>query len=253
MIKVEHDPVNAGGEQKEKAAQSGETKAVGGEPLSESKRLADEAERLCLDMERCFRRGFGEVPKASDLGELRAQQSTVRSLIHRAMASGGGAVPSETSPQFSELTAERDKLKDIAARARADFLNYQSRTAKELERAEEMALRKYMSDLLPILDSFELAMQDARGPQPDLNRVKEAMDMLHQSLAQTLSVRGLERIQAKGKAFDPNIHEAVVKRPADKAAGEQPNMVVEELRPGYLWKGLILRPAQVMVSEPEKK
>lgn len=213
-------------------------------------KLTEEADALCGDLEKLFRRVFGEVPKASDLGEIRAQQAAIRDLVNRA-ANHGGAGGGGNELSVQALEAERDKFKDQAARARADFLNYQSRAAKDLERAEELSLRRYVSELLPILDSLDLAKHDAAGANVDANRVKEALDMIGTSLGQVLTVRGLERIQAKGKTFDPTIHEAVAKRPVQ--GDEKPNMVLEELRPGYLWKGLVLRPAQVLVSEAEKK
>jgi molecular chaperone GrpE len=218
---------------------------AGSSAQSPSQKLADEAEAFCSDLERFFRRAFGEVPRAQDLGEMRAQQATVRSLVQRASSLGG-----EDTEKINALTAERDKLKDSATRARADFLNYQSRSAKDLERAEELSLRRYVSELLPILDSFDLTLNDASNEKADVTRLKDALQMTEQSLRQVLAVRGLERIEAKGKPFDPTLHEAVAKRPAME--GEKPNMVAEELRPGYLWKGLLLRPAQVLVTEAAK-
>lgn len=244
MIKVNPE---AETEKSEKAAPREDATAGSAAP-SASQKLADEAEAFCLDLEKFFRRAYGEVPKATDLGELRAQQATVRNLVQRASAVGGGGP--DQSEKIAALTAERDKMKDAAARSRADFLNYQSRSAKELERAEELSLRKYMSEILPILDSFDLTLHDATGEKVDLERLKDAVLMIEQSMRQTLAVRGLERIEAKGKPFDPTVHEAVAKRPAQD--GEKPNMVAEELRPGYLWKGLILRPAQVLVTEAAK-
>jgi molecular chaperone GrpE len=219
---------------------------AGSARTNESQKLAEEADNFCADLERFFRRAFGDVPKATELGEIRAQQATVRDLVHRASTLGGGA----GGENVEAITAERDKFKDAATRARADFLNYQTRSAKDLERAEELALRRYVSELLPILDSMDLALQDAKAEKADINRLRDALEMISTSMNQTLQVRGLARIEAKGKPFDPSIHEAVAKRPVE--AGEKPNTVAEELRPGYLWKGLVLRPAQVLVTEAEK-
>jgi len=204
-------------------------------------KLSEEADAFCADLERFFRRAYGEVPKATDLGELRAQQSTIRELVSRAAGSG------ESAEKTSALTDERDRYKDAATRARADFLNYQNRAAKDLERSEELALRRYVQELLPVLDSLDMARRDAVGEKPDAQRLKEALEMIGTSLAQVLAVRGLEPIVAKGKPYDPSIHEAVAMRPAEK--GDKSNTVLEELRPGYLWKGLLLRPAQVLVAE----
>src|SRR5438067_197639 len=101
-------------------------------------RLSDEANKFCDELEGFFRRAYGEIPKASELGELRAQQSTVRELVARAAGMGENA--EKNSALATALTEERDKFKDAAARARADFLNYQNRAAKDLERAEELSL-----------------------------------------------------------------------------------------------------------------
>jgi molecular chaperone GrpE len=185
---------------------------------------------------------------------MRAIQATMKNLLHRALKADNGAgsagESSASGDEIKKITEERDKLKDALARSKADFLNYQSRASKDLERAEELSLRKYVSELLPILDSLDLMKMDAAGPDANVDRLREAMEMIDTSLRQVMTVRGLERIDAKGKAFDPSIHEAVVKRPAGE--GETPNSVAEELRAGYLWKGLILRPTQVLVAEGKK-
>ena len=199
-------------------------------------------------MERLFRRGFGEIPKANDLGELRALQAMLMNLVHRATVEGSGA-GGEGELAAAAVSAERDKFKDALQREKAGFLNYQARAVKDLDRAEEQSLRKIVLELLPILDNLDLATADAHSDAADPQRVKEALDMTGQSLKQVLAVRGLERIDAKGKPFDPMNHEAVFKRPADPAKNEKPNTVVEECRSGYLWKGFILRPTQVVVTE----
>jgi len=221
--------------------------AAGSSAPTSASKFADDAEGLCSEIEKLFKRGFGEIPRANDLGELRAIQAMLKNLVHRAAAEGGGSEVS--AEQFAAVTAERDKLKDGFQREKAAFLNYQSRASKDLERAEEQALRKYVLELLPILDNLDLATADAHGDHFDPQRVKEALDMTGQSLKQVMAVRGLERIETKNKTFDPMQHEAVFKRPADAQKGEKPNTVLEECRSGYLWKGFVLRPAQVVVSD----
>lgn len=228
-------------------SQKAEETAGSSAPTNASK-LADDADGLCADMERMFRRGFGEIPKAGDLGELRALQAMLKNLVHRAATecSGSGEAASTES---AVIEAERDKFKDALQREKAAFLNYQARAVKDLERAEEQALRKYVLEILPVLDNLDLATADAHGDKADPQRVKEALDMTGQSLKQALAVRGLERIEALGKTFDPMNHEAIFKRPANAEKGEKPNTVVEECRSGYVWKGFILRPTQVVVAE----
>lgn len=246
MIKADKpDPAKDAPQPANAAANAEKEKAEAAKPGRPRQQVfAEEAEEFCQDLDRFFRQAFGEIPKMSDLGEIRARQATVRDLVNRACA---GA--QESGEKLDALAAERDKLKDAAARSRADFLNYQARAQKDLERAEELALRGYVSELLPILDSFDLSTRDLAGGKADFNRLKEAFELIHKSLAQVLAVRGLERMSVVGKPFDPAVQEAVAKRPVDESKGEQPNMVVEELRPGYRWKGLVLRAAQVLVTE----
>jgi len=235
---------------KDQPSAKSEVAAPIGDQIATPAKLAEEAEAFCADLERLFRRAFGDLPKASDIGELRAQQAGVRDMVQRASALGG-----EAGAQLAAMTAERDKLNEAVLRARADFLNYQARTSKDLERAEEQALRRYMLDMLPVLDSVLLSMKDAQSAaSPDALRLRDAIGLIYNSLCQTLAVRGLQRIVAEaGKPFDPSLHEAVAQRPSDPAKGEKPNMVLEELRAGYLWKGLLLRPVQVLVTEPDKQ
>ncbi len=240
MLKM--DP-KAEREKQDAQTRPGET-AGSAAPTAKTK-LTEEADAVCADMEKLFRQAFGEVPKASQLGEIRALQATLRDLVNRSCNSGSGSGGADVQA----LEAERDKYKDQATRTRADFLNYQSRAGKDLERAEELSLRRYVSELLPILDSLDLARVDAASANTDPQRVKEALEMIGTSLDQVLTVRGLERIEARGKPFDPTVHEAVAKRPPE--GDEKPSTVLEELRPGYLWKGLVLRPAQVLVSDKQ--
>ncbi len=147
-------------------------------------------------------------------------------------------------PTVESLMAEVARLKDELARERSNFLNYQSRSAKEALRLEEQALRKYVLDLLPILDSLALANAD-----DSVFRVFEAVNMVNTSIQQVLAVRGLVKISAIGKKFDHSVHEAVSMQKCSPELDEQPGMVVSELRPGYMWNGLVLRPAQVIVTE----
>ncbi|MCW8129909.1 MAG: nucleotide exchange factor GrpE [Planctomycetota bacterium] len=218
------------------------------QPEATAESLAAEAEDFCAALEKFFRRGFGDMPNSADLAEIRAQQAGVRDLVRRASESGAGA-----GRQLAGLTQERDQFKDAAARAKADFLNYQDRARKDLQRAEEQALRGYMNDLLPILDSMDLSLKDAQSDNANLDTVRQALGMISESLNQMLKVRGLERVASTGKPYDPNQHEAVHTRPADPKQDEKPGTVVEEFRPGYLWKGLVLRPAQVVVTQAEGK
>lgn len=203
-----------------------------------------ETEALCASLEKTFRAAIGQMPNQLQLSEIHGLQASIRDLVKRAEDEGTGAIL-----QLKELAAERDRHKGDAERARADFLNYQARAKKDRERAEELSLRGYVSDLLPVLDSLDLSLANSKQPGTSVETVGQALEMIADAMKQALHVRGLERIEPLGKPFDANLHEAVHKRPADATKNEQPGQVVEVFRSGYLWKGLVLRPAQVLVTE----
>lgn len=203
-----------------------------------------ETEALCASLEKAFRAAIEQMPSQLQLSEIHGLQASIRDLVKRAEDEGTGAIL-----QLKALTEERDRHKADAERARADFLNYQARAKKDRERAEELSLRGYVSDLLPVLDSLDLSLANAKQSDASVETVGQALEMIADAMKQALHVRGLERIEPLGKPFDANLHEAVHKRPADPAKKEEPGQVVEVFRAGYLWKGLVLRPAQVLVTD----
>jgi len=213
--------------------------------------FAAEAENLCAALDKTFRRLAGEMPKSADVAEIRALQASIREVVEKAASTGQGSIELELEQlkQNAALSTEVAKLKEAATRARADFLNYQERARKDLERAEESALRGYLAELLPILDNLDLAMADLKSEKSNPAMVGEALSMTSQSFDQVLKVRGLERVEALHQPFDPLKHEAVATRPVDPSKDEKTNQVVEVFRSGYLWKGKVLRPAQVLVTK----
>jgi molecular chaperone GrpE len=132
----------------------------------------------------------------------------------------------------TELAAERDDYLDQLRRLQADFENYRKRVLKQQEETAERATEGLVADLLPVLDACDAAAQhgdDSAGP-------------IAKALAEVLEKQGLVRLAPEGEAFDPNHHEAVAHEP-----GEGESVVTEVLRPGYVWKGRVLRPAMVRV------
>ncbi len=140
------------------------------------------------------------------------------------------------------LTAERDQLKDQLLRMRAEFDNYRKRTARDVERIRRMAAEGLISELLPVADHLELAMQHAGDSSGGL---AEGVGMVLKQFYDTLGRYGLEIIPALGLPFDPHVHEALMQREEpDKPA----HTVVEEFQKGFTLGGQVLRPAKVIVS-----
>jgi molecular chaperone GrpE len=146
--------------------------------------------------------------------------------------------------RLSQLQSERDEYLDTLRRVQAEFENYRKRVIKEQTALVDRATGGLVEQLLPVLDSFELALKnfDAAGGQ-DTESVRKGVELVYAELLGVLEKAGLSRVEAEGKPFDPNVHEAVMQEDGD---GEP--VVTDVLRTGYTLKGRVLRPAMVKVS-----
>ena len=157
------------------------------------------------------------------------------------------AAASELEADLAKLTqieSERDEYLDTLRRVQAEFENYRKRVIKEQTALVDRATSGLIEQLLPVLDSFELALKnlDAAGSD-DIENVRKGVELVYAELLGVLEKAGLSRIEAEGKPFDPNVHEAVMQEEGD---GEP--VVTDVLRTGYTLKGRVLRPAMVKVT-----
>jgi molecular chaperone GrpE len=150
--------------------------------------------------------------------------------------------------QIAALTAERDQLaaekadlKDRLLRALADFDNFRRRAERDRSEYVQFAAMEIVRDLIPILDDFRRAVKVETADK----EYAKGIELIDQRLFETLKKAGLEPIEAAGKAFDPNLHQAV-----DRAQSEElpDQTVLEEYQSGYNFKGKLLRPAMVKVA-----
>jgi molecular chaperone GrpE len=146
--------------------------------------------------------------------------------------------------RLSQLESERDEYLDTLRRVQAEFENYRKRVIKEQTALVDRATEGLVEQLLPVLDSFELALKNAdAGGSDDTENVRKGVELVYAELLGVLEKAGLSRIEAEGKPFDPNVHEAVMQEEGD---GEP--VVSDVLRTGYTLKGRVLRPAMVKVT-----
>lgn len=145
------------------------------------------------------------------------------------------------------LVSERDELRDTVRRLQADFENYRKRMAREQVSMVERATEQLVEQLLPVLDSFELAVLNLDGPDVDVAKVRKGVDLVFADLFGVLERAGLERIEGEGTPFDPNVHEAVLHEDGD----DEP-VVAEVMRTGWRHRGRVLRPAMVKVSKARR-
>jgi len=140
-----------------------------------------------------------------------------------------------------QLAAENAELKDRWLRVAADFDNYRRRAERDRSEYVQFAAMDVVRALLPILDDFRRAMQVETADK----EYAKGIELIAQRLFESLKKAGLEPIEAAGKPFDPNVHQAV-----DKVETEElpDHTVLEEYQSGYNFKGKLLRPAMVKVA-----
>ena len=153
-------------------------------------------------------------------------------------------VEAETEENDVEaLRAEAKQYRDHLQRLQAEFDNYRKRVLREQTTAVEQAARPVFRRLLEVLDDFDLALMHAQD-RPDFDRFLHGVELVYAKLLDTLRSEGLEQMDAQGKPFDPENHEALMQT----GDGEGDPVVADVLRPGYTLKGRVLRPAGVRVE-----
>lgn len=155
--------------------------------------------------------------------------------------------PTETHPNdviIADLEQQVADANEARLRALAEFQNYRRRTDEERESLKGFLLTGVMESLLPIVDNFGRAVESMNASS-DIDKLRDGISGIHRQLATLLEKNGVEQIEADGAAFDPNLHNAVMRV---EDSGAPADTVVEVLQPGYKIGGRVLRPALVKVS-----
>jgi molecular chaperone GrpE len=156
-------------------------------------------------------------------------------------APGAGQQISETD----RLRSERDALLDRLARMQAEFDNARKRAAREQQDYRDYALADAIKALIPVLDSFDRALQSS----PEKSEFHVGVELIHKQLQGALAKIGVKPVSAKGQQFDPRFHEAIEMVDTDDVPDHE---VIEELQRGYKLKDRLLRPAMVKVARNSK-
>ncbi len=141
-----------------------------------------------------------------------------------------------------------DELNNKYLRLYAEFENYRKRVNKDKEELVRYGNESLILELLPILDSLELALKHASGESGA--GIVQGVEMTLKELQRTLEKFGLVKIEAAGRIFDPAIHHAMSQVVRDDC---EDKMVAEELRPGYRYRDKVVRPSLVAVAMKPKK
>jgi molecular chaperone GrpE len=180
----------------------------------------------------------GRPVKVTDKRRVRAGEEPVEHGETPATAEARLMSGDETETARREAAEYREHL----LRLKAEFDNYRKRVLKEQTRAVEMASEPLMRRLLEVLDEFDLALIAAEQ-KPDFDKFLHGVELVYAKLMDILRSEGLERIEAEGKPFDPEVHEALMQ----SGEGEGEPVVADVFRPGYTLRGRVLRPAGVKV------
>lgn len=156
-------------------------------------------------------------------------------------------VTPEQLEELKTLAAKADENWQRLLRTTADFDNFKKRAAREKQDAIKFANESLMQKIIPVLDNFEMALAATQNTSAEgVKSLQDGVAMIHSQLKSVLTEAGLEEVDATGKPFDPNLHEAVSQQESAEVAEGN---VLQQLRKGYRLRERLLRPATVIVAK----
>ena len=187
------------------------------------------------------------VPERADelTDEADADDADEAEALEGIEADGVEAEEDAIAADLDKARAEAESYLDDLRRLQADFDNYRKRTLREQTARTASASQALVARLLPVLDNFELAVSAAEQSR-DFDRMLKGVEMVFGELREVLQGEGLVKIEAEGKPFDPERHEAVI---AVEQEDTEPGTIVDIVRAGYELGGKVLRPAMVKVAK----
>lgn len=162
------------------------------------------------------------------------------------VAEAPAAEHAETLRLLEDARTKADENWDRALRLQAELDNSRKRFERELEGAHKYALEKFVTELLPVRDSLENALDASRAEQAEMASFREGTELTLKMLDQALQKSGVEEIDPLGQRFDPDLHQAMSVQPAE---GAEPNTVIVVMQKGYSLNGRLVRPALVIVAK----
>jgi len=158
-------------------------------------------------------------------------------------------LPPPTPEELKQLRADAAKAGEYYERLLrqvAETDNLRKRLAKEKQDAIRYANESLIEQLLPTMDSFDMAMMAVNSAdKTSIDSLKTGIEMVHTQLKRTLEEVGLTEIDATGQDFDPTLHEAMSRKETDEA---EEGAILEQIRKGYKLKDRLVRPASVVVA-----
>jgi len=176
--------------------------------------------------------------------DLKSTKKYGRYLLKMADKKGGKEKAETKSPVKENIDDKESKIKELTnglQRLQAEFENYKKRVEKEKFAFIQFANEELIVRILPIIDSFELALQNTNSHEEFVKGVK----LIYTQLFSMLESLGVKKINAQGSRFDPYKHEVLTQEKSDKEEGT----IIEELQKGYLLGDKVIRHAKVKISK----
>ena len=223
------------------------------ESVEAAKKKAEaEAEKAKAEEEKAEEKEAEESAAAEDEAaeEVEKAEGTVEDAAEISEGEAG-ELPPDDGPTSVFIKGEHDKkdekikeLNDRLLRNLAEFENFRKRTDKEKSQMFEMGAKSIIEKILPAIDSFELGMA-AMSEEDRASGVGQGMEKIYKQLMTILEGAGVKQIEALGKEFDPNLHNAVMHE-ENEEFGE--NTVSQELQKGYMYNDSVIRHSMVKVA-----
>ena len=189
----------------------------------------------------------GEIKMDEEINEKEPSEEITEEISSEEQPASEISDESSENDEAEKLKKDFEALNNQYIRLAADFDNYRKRQAQERESLLKYGAENTLKKIIEVLDNFERGAK-ANETVEDCDKLRESFNLVHKQLLDVLTKVGLETIEAEGKEFDPNFHEAVMQTPT----GEYPeHTVIAELQKGYKLEDRVLRPALVNVATSE--
>ncbi len=154
--------------------------------------------------------------------------------------------------QIDELTTEKQELFEQLQRVSADYANFQKRAPKQIADSVAYEKKAVLRSLLPVVDNFEHALSHASDAQGEegLDNIIKGIQLVFDHMLDALKAHGVKRIDALDQPFDPNLHEAMMRR---SEPDKEDDTVLEVYQAGYMIGEQVLRPSKVIVNKIEEE
>lgn len=210
---------------------------------SNKRGVSGASSRVVPDERETAEKGRGAEEKSPTVEQQEQLGAGVAATPDDEQQQGGAELVEVPTAELEQLKAEKDEYYDRLLRLTAEIDNYKKRTRREFEGFRRYAAENVIQELLPILDNFERALDSVSEGADD--GFREGIEIIQKQLHEALAKAGLSPMEAVGREFDPNLHEAVMPVPSDE---HEEGTVVEEFQKGYTLFDKVIRHAKVSVS-----